>query len=242
MPSNYTRKTNQQGWDPDAMQQAINAVRNEGMAYATAAKKFSVPLNTLKRRVLNKNIDAVEAKKILGNFRTIFSEEQEEELLNHLLDLEQRFYGVSITDLRRLAFQLAERNNIPHRFSKEKMMAGKDWVASFRKRHPNISLRKPEATSAARAQGFNRTNVNKFFYILKAVQEKHFHPPHRVFNVDETGLTTVQSKNTKVFSLKGKRQVGAITSAEKGLLSTFAVCMSAGGNFIPPLSSSLGRE
>ena len=65
---------------------AINAVRNEGMAYATAAKNFNVSRKILKRRVLNKNKDAVGNKKVglLGKFRTIFNENQEEELLNHL--------------------------------------------------------------------------------------------------------------------------------------------------------------
>ncbi|KAJ8893027.1 hypothetical protein PR048_005608 [Dryococelus australis] len=43
-----------------------------------------------------------------------------------------------------------------------------------------------------------------------------------------------KSKNSKVFVLKGRCQVGIITSAERELLSTFEVCMSAGGNFIPP--------
>ncbi|XP_046387622.1 MFS-type transporter clz9-like [Ischnura elegans] len=113
-------------------------------------------------------------------------------------------------------------------------MAGKDWVAGFKKRHPNISLRTPEATSLARAQGFNKTNVSKFFEILKTVQDKHKFEAHRVFNCDETGLLTVQNRHSKVFALKGRRQVGAITSAERGLLSTLEVCMSAGGTFIPP--------
>lgn len=113
-------------------------------------------------------------------------------------------------------------------------MAGYDWVAGFRKRNPTLTLRKPQSTSLARAQGFNKPNVDKFFSLLREVQDKHFYPPHRVFNVDETGLTTVQSKNTKVFALKGRRQVGGMTSAERGLLSTFVVCMSAGGTYIPP--------
>lgn len=47
------------------------------------------------------DIDTLESQKILGKFRIIFNEEQEEELLNHLFELEERFYGVSISDLRR---------------------------------------------------------------------------------------------------------------------------------------------
>lgn len=234
MPYKYVRKSTQQSWDVEAMQHAIEAVRRDKMPYATAAKQFNVPRNTLKRRVLKKNRDAIEDKKILGKYRKVFTDQQEMELCEHIFDMERRFYGISFNDLRYLAYSLAEKNNIPHPFNREKKMAGKDWVASFRKRHPNVTMRKPEATSMARAQGFNKPNVNYFFNILKTVQDNHFHPPHRIYNVDETGLLTVQTRNSKVFSLKGRRQVGAITSAEKGLLSTFAVCMSAGGTFIPP--------
>lgn len=234
MPYKYIRKSTQQSWEAEAMQHAIEAVRRDKMPFATAAKQFNVPRNTLKRRVLEKNRDAIEDKKILGKYRKVFTELQEMELCEHIFDMEQRFYGITLNDLRYLAYSLAEKNNIPHPFNKEKEMAGKDWVACFRKRHPNITLRKPEATSMARAQGFNKTNVNTFFNILKTVQDNHFHPAHRIYNVDETGLLTVQTRSSKVFSLKGRRQVGAITSAEKGLLSTFAVCMSAGGTFIPP--------
>lgn len=234
MPRKYERKSDQQTWDHVAMQNAIRAVKQDKMPFSTAAKQFNVPRNTLKRRVLGKNRDAVDDKKVMGSLRSVFNEQQEQEICDYIFEMETRFYGVSNSDLRRLAFQLAERNNLPHRFNKDSEMAGKDWIACFRERHPNISLRKPEATSLARAQAFNRVNVEKFFGILQSVQEKQFHPAHRIYNVDETGLLTVQTKHTKVFALKGRRQVGAITSAERGLLSTFEVCMSAGGHFIPP--------
>ncbi|XP_046660673.1 uncharacterized protein LOC124358492 [Homalodisca vitripennis] len=230
----YVRKTQQQSWDAAAMQRAIEAVKNDGMAYSTAAKIFSVPRNTLKRRVLDKNVDAKSNKKVLGKYRPVFTEEQEAELVRHVLDLEVRFFGVTILDLRSLAYNLAVQNGIPNNFNREKKLAGLDWVAGFRDRHPEISLRKPEQTSAARAQAFNKHNVTRFFNILKDVQEKQFHPAHRVFNVDETGLMTVQSKSSKILALKGRRQVGTLTSAERGQLSTFVVCMSAGGYFIPP--------
>lgn len=45
----------------------------------------------------------------------------------------------------------------------------------------------------------------------------------------------MQTKNSKVLALKGRRQVGCITSAERGVLSTACFCMSAVGHFVPPM-------
>jgi len=64
--------------------------------------------------------------------------------------------------------------------------------------------------------------------------DKHHYPKHRIFNVDETSCTTVQTKPSKVFASKGKTQVGTLTSAERGLLATAVITMSAGGSFVPP--------
>ncbi|GBP63913.1 hypothetical protein EVAR_39576_1 [Eumeta japonica] len=51
--------------------------------------------------------------------------------------------------------------------------------------------------------------------------------------MDETGVTTVQ-KPSKVIARKGFKQVGAITSAERGTLVTLAAAVSAVGNSVPP--------
>ncbi|XP_070208116.1 uncharacterized protein [Littorina saxatilis] len=52
--------------------------------------------------------------------------------------------------------------------------------------------------------------------------------------MDETGHSTVQTP-TRVISVKGKRQVGATTSAERGTNTTGVYCHSAAGHFIPPM-------
>ena len=46
---------------------------------------------------------------------------------------------------------------------------------------------------------------------------------------------TPWAKPSKILAKRGKRQVGSITSAERGEPATAVVCMAAGGNFIPPL-------
>ncbi|XP_062537025.1 tigger transposable element-derived protein 6-like [Armigeres subalbatus] len=149
--------------------------------------------------------------------------------------MEQRLFGLTTRDFRSLAFQLAVKNKIKHPFNTESQLAGEDWLHGFRQRHPELCLRIPEATSAARAAGFNRVAVSNFFAILQAVKEAKDFPASRTYNVDETSAVTVQTKKSKVLALKGRRQVGCLTSAERGVLTTACVCMSATGYYIPPM-------
>ncbi|KAG5877635.1 hypothetical protein JTB14_030033 [Gonioctena quinquepunctata] len=232
MVRNHKRTTTQQSWDPRNMLRAIEAVENRKMGYKSASRNYNVPRSTLKRKVLGKNRDAVSNKKILGSKRTVFTPEQEQELVNYILELEIRFFGLKTTDVRYIAYSLAEKNNIKHPFNIETRLAGEDWLSSFRKRHPEIALRSPEATSLARAQGFNRQSVAKFFKLLKDITDKQNYTSHRIFNVDETGLSTTQSRSSKVFAKKGRKQVGSLTSQERGTLCTAVICMGAGdGDF-----------
>ena len=57
--------------------------------------------------------------------------------------------------------------------------------------------------------------------------------PQNIYNLDETGVTTVQ-KPGKVVSVIGKKQVGATASQERGELVTLCCATNAIGNSIPP--------
>ena len=54
------------------------------------------------------------------------------------------------------------------------------------------------------------------------------------YNVDETGVTTVQTPK-QVVAEKGKKQVDAITSAERGKLVTVVCAVNATSNAVPPM-------
>lgn len=231
MPSKYARKTNQQNWDPNSMAAAIEAVKS-GTSLQKAAKQHNVPATTLFRRL--RMPAEFQMIKQLGRFRNVFSSEQENMIVEYILKMEGRLFGLTISDLKSLAYQFATRNNIKHNFNDDKEQAGKDWVIGFLKRHKNLSLRLPEPTSAARASAFNEVNVGKFFDLLDELYDKHKYPPNRIYNCDETGITTVPKKPSRIISKKGKKQVGALASAERGTLTTAEICFNAAGEYIPP--------
>jgi hypothetical protein len=74
----------------------------------------------------------------------------------------------------------------------------------------------------------------RFFDITEAEFEKHNYNPNRIFNVDETGLSVVESKIPEVARLKGKRHIAIMTSAVRGSVVPVIACMSAAGTCVPP--------
>jgi len=111
----------------------------------------------------------------------------------HVVEMQSRFYGIGLLELRRIAFELAEQNRIVDPFSRVTKLAGTDWAASFLRRYPELSLRHPEPTSMSRLSGFNRVQVNRFYTFLKAELVTKKFPAQRIFNVDESGITMVHT-------------------------------------------------
>ncbi|CAK1554377.1 unnamed protein product [Leptosia nina] len=148
--------------------------------------------------------------------------------------MDSLFYGLTRQEFCSLVYQYAEANKIPHPFKNN--IAGDDWYKSFRKRHPDLCLRQPEPTSVARARGFNRPQVERFFDLLEDQIDKNQVDVTRIYNVDETGIQTTSNKPPKVLTKTGqkKRQVGVISSVERGKLTTVVCCCNAAGSFIPP--------
>ena len=86
-------------------------------------------------------------------------------------------------------------------------------------------------------RNLNKGNFNKFFNILDTIFMNtviHLYPPDCMYNVDEMGHD-FQSKVPIVIGRKRKRQIGVITSAERGFLITVVCEMSSGGTFVPPM-------
>lgn len=104
------------------MKDAITAVRSKRMGWQMAAKAYQVPATTLRRRAEKGET----SKGYLGGHKATFTRNLEKEIVEHLQQLEVRFFGMTTTDLRKLAYQIAVAKKLPHRFSSENEMAGVD--------------------------------------------------------------------------------------------------------------------
>ncbi|CAH1997229.1 unnamed protein product [Acanthoscelides obtectus] len=148
--------------------------------------------------------------------KPVFSREQETEIRDQILLLASMFYGLTPQSLKAAVFTYA------------------DWMYGFLKRNSEISIRRPEPTSVNRILAFNATEVQIFFDNLSSTYDKYRFRPHRIFNVDETGINAVH-KPGKILAPKGIKQVGSATSWERGKNITICCCISATGQYVPPL-------
>lgn len=216
---------------------AVNDVRQHSASVRDAAAAYNLSKTTLARHLKFQRESGESEFKYSGTnaVKKMFTEEEETQLENYLLFSCRLNYGLTKQEIRVLAYQYAERNNksMPEIWKKEKR-AGREWIRWFLKRHEKLSLRKAEATSLSRSTSFNKKNVSEFFDKLKKCQKKYNFSASNIYNVDETSNSTVHVP-PRIVAAKGVKQVGSMTSGERGINITMIAGISAVGNHVPPM-------
>lgn len=238
MARNRSRKTAIGLTPADVMQNAIN-LYNNGLSLRKVSERTGVPYVTLFRYAKKQKENPLEQIRLTPkyNSRQIFDNDQEKELVKYILTMSKMGYGLTVIECRKLAYEMAVRNQIPipENWTKNKL-SGLEWFRGFKKRHSNISIRSPEACSLSRMTSFNPHNVSTFFTKLEAVysRSEHFSNGSRVYNLDETSTTTVQNPK-KIIAGKGIKQVNKCTSGERGQNVTTCCIVNALGTALPPV-------
>jgi len=238
---NPVRKTDRGTTSHQTVLTAARAVIDDSAPIRATAKMHAVHYSTLCRYVKRVKsapeaelpIPTIRATSPIGEFLPM----SRKRLLLPIHDHCKRppLYGMSTKEARVLVYQCAVKFGVNHPGQWDKAQrAREDLLSGFLARNPQLSIRTSEATSLARATGFNKTNVKAFFDKLSVVMERHTFEPNDIYNVDETGVTTVQ-KPSKIIPRKGAKQIGALTSGERGSLVTVELAVSASGNSIPPM-------
>jgi len=155
------------------MKAAIEAIRNKEMGSYKASRVFNVPQTALERYVKDWQKSSSETVKTKLDRKQVLPYEAKNDLAEHCLLMERKFFGSAVADVMCLAYQLAVRNGIKNQFCKRNEKTGRKWLTDCVHCHPQISVRTSEGLSLSRARGFTPESVAQFFLNLQTCNGHH---------------------------------------------------------------------
>jgi hypothetical protein len=168
---------------------------------------------------------------------TVLKPAEEEELVNYLVQMCDRGYGLSPSALRMKVYEITASRWTPFRNG----IPGDGWMRWWKKRHPNLTLRVSQAMESARARGLCEDNVRSFYENLQHLYSLHQYSPNMIWNCDESGAQAGKNGGAIVIARKGARRVHSIVPNQREWLSVL-VCINAEGTSIPSFYIFRGRR
>lgn len=174
MPRQRIKKTSRGECDIIQYENAYEEVK-KGTSLRKAAEMYGVHHSSLLR--YKKKRDAAieegnQADVSMGYVahNRVFTPDQEFILSKYLIRSADIYFGLSVKEVRKLAFQLAVKYNLntPPTWN-ENQVAGEEWFRSFMRRNVELSVRTAQATSLSRATSFNKTNVDDLHFTFKKI-------------------------------------------------------------------------
>ena len=209
----------------EKLHKAYEAVKTDRMTLRQASEVFGVPKSTLHDRLTGKVLFGSHS----GPSR-LMSEREEEELVSFLIHCASVGYPRSrketnliLTLVQTILTMKGYHGTVSY-----------GWWDSFRKRHPDISLRKAEPLAHPRVICNTPEVINKYFDLLEEtlVENDLLEKPCQIFNCDESGFPLDPTAPIVVVA-RGQKHPYSISSGDKTQI-TVLVCCSAGGYVIPP--------
>ena len=218
--------TKRKQWKNEDMLAAMEAVANGDKTITSAATEFNVTLDDrIKGRVKHG---------VKPGPSTVLTAHEEEALVSYLLYMAQHGFPLTRTMIKAFAWAIAKRSGNGHRFN-DQLGPGEHWWINFKKRHPDLSLRKIENLERSRAEALNPDVVSEYFKLLKDILEDNqiSNCPRQIYNCDETFLP-LNCQKEKAVVLKGVKNVLDQAHGTTDHI-TMLCCVSAAGLPIPPM-------
>ncbi|XP_071760830.2 uncharacterized protein LOC139915943 [Centroberyx gerrardi] len=220
------RKRMKWNWAPEAMEQAIEEVREGRCSVRQAVQVFGVPKSSLCDRISGKVVSGCQ----IGR-KTSLTPEDESSLVEYCLY--SASYGFPLTKPQVLAHALAIYN---HRHPEgPKTAISRTWWDNFRQRHHHrLTMRIPDTIDHGRAACAKRGPIEEYFTLLSTTLEEHGlrEKPCQIYNCDETGFQ-LDSNRRKVVVPRGKKHAYKQAQGTREHITVLA-CFNAAGEDVPP--------
>ncbi|XP_030751032.1 uncharacterized protein LOC115878626 [Sitophilus oryzae] len=217
-------------YDEGDITKALQAIA-EGSSERKAAVQFRVPRSTLQFRSSGKFNN-----KTTPGPAPVLSHEEENIVKDWIKTSQTKGFPLHVEDVQLSVKQFLDENprpNVPFLGNKP----GRGWFRAFLRRHPDITLRTPEAITAA-SSNVSESDIRKWFtdietYLVEKGYDSILQDPSRVFNGDETCFLLCP-QNKRVLAARGSRNVYQIEHNSKFSL-TVMFTFSAAGEVTPPM-------
>ncbi|XP_071952888.1 uncharacterized protein [Antedon mediterranea] len=218
------------GYTPETVRIAIERIRSGELSMGAAGRMYSIPKSTLSDKI--NGITPIESTQGPNPF---LNRAEEGRLVEWLKHMAQIGYGRTKHELKLTVKKIVESDGRKTPFAGN--MPGRQWLRNFMKRHPDLSVRRPESLGIERAT-VTKEKISQWFHEYKAFMkdagiEDVISDPSRLFNVDETGFP-LGVKNERVLTARGARNVYQQTLTTSQQITVVGAC-NAAGSYIPPL-------
>ena len=206
----------------ERLQKAYEAVRDKKMTLRQASEIFGVAKSTLH--------DLLSGKVLFGSHSgppRLLTQNEEEALVTFLVHCASVGYPRSRKDVLVIVQGVLDKKGYSG-------IVSHGWWESFRKQHPNITIRKAEALSNPRYVCVTPEVINNYFDLLEEtlIDNDLMEKPCQIFNCDESGFP-LDPPALSVIAQRGQKHPYSVSGGDKTQI-TVLVCCSAGGYVIPP--------
>ncbi|XP_069108119.1 uncharacterized protein [Argopecten irradians] len=220
-------------YDREDMMKAVDAVTSKTMSLRKAAQHFSIPKSTLSDRVNER----YGSDPRLGRPPAL-PDAIEDKIVNTVKAAAKQGMGISRRQLLARTGDLCRKYKVT---PFKNVTPSNQWWEGIKKRHPELSIRRPEKLSSSRARMLNPTVVEQYMTSLGDLitslnlQEK----PECIWNCDETGRSFEHTPVRVIAEKKSKNVVGR-TSNNRTNVSIMA-CVNAAGKTMSPMFVVKGK-
>lgn len=192
-------------WSNDSMLWAMKAVQDGRMGINRAALEFAVPPTTLKDRIAGRVTHGTSVGP-----KPYLDREEEKELVDFLLKCSKMGYGKTRGEVLKIVEATMMKKG------KKAGRISQGWWAGFRRRWPQLSLRKGDPFPVALEKMTHRDVFENYFDLLNETLEEYdlTDKPAQIYNCDESGMP-LEHKLPKTITEKGTKKVRQITSGNK---------------------------
>ncbi|XP_050294180.1 uncharacterized protein LOC126734543 [Anthonomus grandis grandis] len=185
MPRTYVRKKEAPSYTTEDVANAVADVQNKNKTYRQAETFYGVPRSVIYQRIGGRktplNVTKVERFQVLPS-------DIENEIVKCLLARTAMGLPCDKAELRKLVGEYVNAKGLGTPFKNG--VPEEDWYYSFMKRHPELSLKKPEHLQKLRKDARKPEIVYHFFDDLKRfIDENNLDDKGSfIFNADESGF------------------------------------------------------